>query len=696
MTDIQTIFSLDNLRRAYRWIMSNPDAHYKSYFRDSYEAFAIASDTHLKWIRQEGLKERYQPSHASKILLPKPSGTLRPITLLTVEDQIVYQACVNLIAEKLKAKTYQRYEKHVFSHLYAGKSSPFFYIQWQRSYRKFGNRIERAFNDGYHYIANFDLVAFYDSIDHHVLRHFLLTLGIDGDTINFLLDCLKLWTSSTWSNGKENIYHEHGIPQGPLASGMLSEAVLQHIDVAGERGRKTIYLRYVDDIKILAKNEEELRRKIIALDIACKEIGLFPQTAKINIKKITDPRNEVKSVSRPIEPSIKPIVNQKKLASRLLALTRNGKVSPENQTLLKYLLTHAKPNYRLNSRLMLVLRRHPELALEISRYIALYAKIPATLSTQIQSYVSENELYHSVNAQLLRSCLGKCPDNITASLGKICSDRLLHPRRGAIQLQPSYKEALIGWTLKARSITFAEYDRLISDEKNWWVKKCALRDLSSDLFGLATYAEFINRQLRNPYSEVARVAAGKLIESKLKLSTPHGDVQISAKHTLRAIRLMRSAGQPSSRINEILAYILKKQQSKYDWKAFFGKEHAHAEYMAIILKRNYESNIDAFLVQFDSWCDLIFRQMYSRLKPQKIYSNYGNHLKDSSLLKELPDLLSGFQALHDVRLQSITAHPIVSRSGANTRRLKHKDFSSIRKALILAFDEFESKIPPIN
>lgn len=301
MSDLEAVFNLSNLRRAYRWVMSNPDAQYKSYFRDSYDAFAIASDSHLKWIQSEGLKERYQASHASKLLLPKPSGTLRSITLLTVEDQIVYQACVNLIADALKRETRKRYEKRVFAHLYAGKSSPFFYLQWQRSYKKFGRRIEKSFNDGFNHVANFDLTAFYDSIDHHVLRHFLTVIGIDEDTVDFLLRCLKVWTSSTWSIGEPNIYHEHGIPQGPLASGMLSEAVLQHIDAAGERGRKTVYLRYVDDIKILAKNEAELRRKLIALDIASKEIGLFPQTAKINIRKIADPLDEIKSVSRPPE-----------------------------------------------------------------------------------------------------------------------------------------------------------------------------------------------------------------------------------------------------------------------------------------------------------------------------------------------------------------------------------------------------------
>lgn len=694
MSDLEAVFNLSNLRRAFRWIMSNPDAQYKSYFRDSYDAFAFASDTHLKWIRQEGLKERYQVSHASKLLLPKPSGTLRLITLLTVEDQIVYQACVNLIADALKRKTRSRYETRVFAHLYAGKSSPFFYLQWQRSYRKFGNKIEQAYHGGHDHVANFDLASFYDSIDHHVLRHFLAALGLDEDTVDFLLRCLKVWTSSTWSNGQENIYHEHGIPQGPLASGMLSEAVLQHIDTAGERGRRTIYLRYVDDIKILAKNEDELRRKLIALDIASKEIGLFPQTAKINIRKITDPRDEVKSVSRPPEPSIKPAINQSRLISRLLELTRNGRVTPENVTRFKYLLAHATPTHRLNARLMKVLHRHPELFPAICRYIAAYGKIPVGLANQIESYVSANELYHAVNAQLLRSCLGKCSPTITASLGKVCADRLLRPKRGLIQLQPSYKEALIGWALSAKVVTFAEFDGLIASEKDWWVEKCAFRELTPDLFGTATYTDFVNRKMRDSTSEVARIAAGRLIDGNLKLAKPYGAVETTAKHGLKAARIIRSVGQPDSRINEILAYILKRNHTTYDWKAFFGSAHGHAERMMLFVKRNREANIDAFLVQLDSWCDEVFSHIYLRLKPNSQRPTYGAALRDATLLPNLPQLLPCFLRLHNLRLESTTAHPRSQRSGAATRRLKHRDFYTIRNDLVLAFDELEASIVP--
>jgi len=51
---------------------------------------------------------------------------------------------------------------------------------------------------------------------------------------------------------------------------MLSESVLMHIDAAEEQGRRTIYLRYVDDIKIMAKTEADLRKKLVKLDLSSR------------------------------------------------------------------------------------------------------------------------------------------------------------------------------------------------------------------------------------------------------------------------------------------------------------------------------------------------------------------------------------------------------------------------------------------
>ena len=696
MNGLEKIFDLKNLRRAYLWIMSNPDPRYKSYFRDSYDAFAIASDIHLKWIRKEGLAERYEASHASKILIPKPSGTMRPITLLTMEDQIVYQACVNLIADALKQKTRRRYEKRVFAHLYAGKSSPFFYLKWQRTYSKFARRVREAHSKGYNYIANFDLTAFYDSIDHHVLKHFLNETGVDEDATDFLLECLKVWTSSTWSNGPANIYHEHGIPQGPLASGMLSEAVLQHIDKAGEQGRKTIYLRYVDDIKILAKSEETLRQKLIKLDISAKEIGLFPQTAKINIRRITDPNEEIKSVSRPPEAALHPVVDQNKLATRVLSISRNGKISSSDVTRFKYLLGHATPTYRLNSRMMKVLRKHPELAPTICSYIEKYKKIPIKLAAEIIDYFYRPELYQSVNGLLLRACLNRLPPNVSLSaIGQFCANRLLRPNTGLLPVQPTYKEALIAWGLKTNMLSFTAYDRMVFSETDWWVKKCAIRELTSDFYGRPSYADFINRCLRTNESEVARIAASRLLQDGIKLTKPHGKIETTAKQVLKEAKIIRDTGQPASKINDILALILRRKQTQYDWKTFFGSNHKHAERMMLYLKRDRESNIDAFLVALDSYCDFLTAEIYRRLKPGKTFPNFGHAIKkDTALLRKLPKAMACFQKLHNLRLESTTAHPRSRKTGKPTRRLKHYDFYKIRLELIAAFNEIERKISP--
>jgi hypothetical protein len=694
LSDLRRVFDLNNLRRAYRWLLSNPDPAYKGYFRDAYDAFALASETHLRWIRHEGLNERYQVSHASKVLQPKPSGSLRSITLLTVEDQIVYQACVNLIADALKRRTGRRYETTIFAHLYGGKSSPFFYKRWQTGYKKFGNKIRRSHAAGFTHIADFDLASFYDSIDHSVLRHFLIDLKIDEDTISFLLDCLKVWTSTTWSTGPKNIYHGHGIPQGPMSSGMLSEAVLLHLDEAGEKGGNAVYLRYVDDVKILAKSEDELRRKLIKLDITAKEVGLFPQTSKINIRRISDPDDEVKSVSRPPEISIKPLVNQDALVKRLLSMIRAGKVSSSNVTRFKYLVAHANPTARLNGKLIALLRGQPELSNSISNYFSRYKRLPASAAQTIFMMLNEPELYHAVNANILDACADNMHPVWVGRFGQYAVDRLLKPKRNSLPLQPTFKAALIRWGLGSRTLTFAQTEKLFEGEVDWWVRMRAMRALLPDTFGPPSYASLINQLLRTSGGEAANIAFARLLSDRVALTRPYGNVAESAKRALRAAGIIRSTGQPISRINGIIAYILKQPLSNYGWDIFFHKNHRHAELMMIFIKRNRETNIDAFLVQLDSFFDLVTAEIWVRLKPTKNYPKFGAAIKDPTLSAAVPKLIAALIVLHDLRLQSTTAHPHSQKTGAPTRRLKHRDFYKIRQTLADAIVEFEAEIAP--
>ena len=81
-----------------------------------------------------------------------------------------------------------------------------------------------------------------------------------------------------------------------------------------------------------------------------------------------------------------------------------------------------------------------------------------------------------------------------------------------------------------------------------------------------------------------------------------------------------------------------------------------------------------------------------RLKPGKTCPSFGSAIKDPVLLATLPSTMTCFQALHNLRLESTTAHPKSQKTGKPTRRLKHHDFYKIRSKLINAFDEIESTI----
>lgn len=78
MPDLDQLRHPDNLRRAWRWLRSNPDAAYKSYFRSLYQRYAIAEDTLIDDLADRLKRGIYEPEQATKLFHPKASGILRP------------------------------------------------------------------------------------------------------------------------------------------------------------------------------------------------------------------------------------------------------------------------------------------------------------------------------------------------------------------------------------------------------------------------------------------------------------------------------------------------------------------------------------------------------------------------------------------------------------------------------------------
>ncbi|WFU73831.1 RNA-directed DNA polymerase [Bradyrhizobium sp. CB2312] len=697
MAGFSQVFDQGNLLRAYRWILSNPEPFFKGHFRAAYSDYALSSEANLKFLKRQISQERFTPTPASKLYLPKTSGILRPISLLTVNDQIAYQAVANLVAEAVFRKTRARYRTNVFQHLYAGKSSRFFYLKWQDSYRAYASYVRSYYHAGYQYVASFDLTAFYDTIDHHVLRTLLRDLRIDHDTVDFLMRCLREWTCATWSDGRKPIYHEHGIPQGPLSSGIISEVVLRHIDDAGLRSVRDIrYLRYVDDIKITAKSEDALRRRLVTLDLAAKEIGLFPQSSKIAIRKISDPAEEIKSVSQPPEPSVLRGSSQETIRRRVQLLANRG--IPTDVTRFRYVLASLAPSAKTNGVLLKVLRRQPQLSDTLIRHWGKYKKLPIKLSQALIDLVLQSEIYHAVNAMILDLLLGRVNTSQELVLSTFAYERLFAGRYRSSSIarpQPTYKVALARWALLSGRMTYRDFETLLFSERDWWVRQGMLHHLDSAKFGNPGYAALLNASMRvDNDPDFSRAGAALLFQSTLPLTKPYDDCALSARLLLRATKIIPKAGRAPSLIGPILAYVLGVPKTPYDWQRFFGPDHAAAEQIAIKAKQRFETDIDACVVSIDSFCDAAMRKIYQ--KRGLIMPAYGAAVGASSpaWLRALPLLKDGLYELHQLRIKSFTAHPVHTKTGTANTRIKHSQFYRVRKLLVAAFRQLEASIVP--
>lgn len=678
-------------------MLSNPEPFYKGLFRDAYSDYALSSEANLKFLRRQLSQERYLPTPASKLYLPKTSGILRPISLLTVNDQITYQAIANVVAEAVYRRGYKRYRTNVFQHLYAGKSSRFFYLKWQNSYRAYASKVRTNFLAGYQYVATFDLTAFYDTIDHHVLRTLLKDLGIDHDTIDFLMLCLREWTCATWIDGRPPIYHEHGIPQGPLSSGIISEVVLRHIDDAGTRAATDVrYLRYVDDIKLMAKSEDALRRRLVTLDLAAKEIGLFPQSSKISIRQISNPADEIKSVSQPPEPSRMMGSSQESIRGRVLKLANRG--SPTDVTRFKYVLASLSPSAGTNGILLRVLERHPHLADTLCRHWTGYKKLPRKLSDVLVKLVTTNEIYHSVNAAILDLLWKRVTPAHENTLSTFAYERLFagkYRKRSVARPQPTYKAILTRWASISGRMNYRDFDGLLSSERDWWIRQTALRHLEIGKFGPHGYAALLNASMRADNDpDFSRAGAALLFQAGLPLARPYEDCALSARLLLRSTKIIPKAGRSPSLVGAVVAYVLGVPTTGYDWQRFFGSDHAAAEQIAIKAKQRYETDIDACVVSFDSFCDAVMRKIFQ--KRGLTMAAYGHVIAAGApaWLRALPLLKNGFHITHQLRIRSYTAHPVHTKTGTANTRIKHSQFFKIRKSLADAFRELEMNIVP--
>lgn len=680
--------STDNLNLAWERLILSGDALYKNYFRDHYKTYSLSLAKNIQRLSWALQQNTWEPTSPSYVYFPKKSGLLRKYTLLTVEDQIVYQALANVASIKALPRLSRYYNKKTFSNQLNPKSNGPFYLEYRMGYAKFNQAIVRSFSSGKKYAVDFDLTSFFDSIDHHVLEQSLEHLKIPIELSDFLMRVLKKWTEAEVKSAV--LSQKHGIPQGPLSSAFFAELILHRFDKLFETESKIKYLRYVDDIRLMASSESEVRKELIRLDFVSKMLGLFPQSSKVNVRKITDIKSEIKTISEIVVFDPDDVKEQENLVDNIKQLT--PRLNILNESKLRYALGQCQPHTEMNSRVVKLLVKHPHLYQIFLNYLAKTKFLNKSQSNSLFNFLGQDVQYYSVTAQIVDFLRQHGHESIKNKLTKFCTRRQLGKGK-------NYSELIFSLTcqrLVSHSISWGDFVKIVARTKDWWSLSRLIYCVDVYDFGSPTVDTFLFKMMSESNGEISLAAAAKFIEEDFDLNrrstanlSPKAQVLLREHNKISAVR-SRHCYLKSS-IDEMIMNM----QTRYVWKRFLANHYEKSLRLVQRWKAYRRTDPTAWINMTDVFFDLLLDRLYAKEPSLGTYQLgvIGGVLgaPKGRLATRYPKTYTAASKVHELRLSSDLSHAKVRRTKRYTRYISHREARSIVKLLRSAFSELFHK-----
>lgn len=273
-----------------------------------YTDFGSNLDERLMHLCEQVQTYRYRPRHLLEIDLPKSGLSVRPGNVLPIEESILLHAITYQLAPILDKKL----DKSVFSYrlhpdwkkrvqkrdsLFRESPIEFPFLKrttirsispfdaWYERWPEFEKEaIKACTEEGYTHLTKTDITAYFENIDLGLLEILIRSLlkREEDKIIQLLFRILNSWTRMTSTGTPIG----RGIPQGNEVSSFLGNIYLIPLDrelIRFCKKHNGKWFRYVDDVKVFTRCEEDARQAVFVINNALRTLYLNLQGSKTEI-----------------------------------------------------------------------------------------------------------------------------------------------------------------------------------------------------------------------------------------------------------------------------------------------------------------------------------------------------------------------------------------------------------------------------
>jgi len=262
---IDKVYAMANLESAWARVQANKGS--AGVDHETVEHFEKSQKGNLEKLQRQLREGKYRPNGIRRAWIPKPGGKdKRPLGIPTVRDRVVQAAIVNVL-EPI-------FEQGFAEHSYGFRPG--------RGCKGALRRVTQLLQQGYTWVVDADLKAYFDSIPKDGLTQAVAEKVTDGQ----VLEVIKQFLNQEVLEPMNSWVPEKGTPQGAVLSPLLSNVYLNPLDHKMQaEGLEMV--RYADDFVILCQNQQEAQRALTLLQQWTEGAGLMLHPEKTHIVDAT-------------------------------------------------------------------------------------------------------------------------------------------------------------------------------------------------------------------------------------------------------------------------------------------------------------------------------------------------------------------------------------------------------------------------